>query len=93
MRQGAAAFTVDDDSGSALVVLVEVNPNKVADPADQARIIRTIRKAVALDHGLNVDRLILLRPGAIEKTTSGKVQRAACRSALLAGRLAVVREG
>ena len=93
VRQGAAAFTVDDDSGSALVVLVEVNPSKVADPADQARIIRTIRKAVALDHGLNVDRLILLRPGAIEKTTSGKVQRAACRSALLAGRLAVVREG
>jgi len=94
VRQGsAAAFTIDDDDGSHLVVLVEVSPSRVADPADRSAVIRSIRKAIALEHGLQVDRLILLGPGAVEKTTSGKIQRAACRAALLAGRLSVLQEG
>jgi hypothetical protein len=48
---------------------------------------------VAMDHSLTIGRLVLLPPGAVAKTTSGKVQRAACRKGLLEGTLAVLAEG
>ena len=46
-----------------------------------------------MDHGLTIGRLALLAPGAVAKTTSGKIQRASCRTALLGGRLAIVAQG
>ena len=88
-----AAFTIDDDEGTTLAVLAEIAPGRSAETADHAAVIRAIRKAVAMDHSLTIGRMALLAPGAIAKTTSGKIQRAACRSALLAGKLAIVSEG
>ncbi|HEY8015764.1 MAG TPA: AMP-binding protein, partial [Dongiaceae bacterium] len=88
-----AAFTIDDDEGTILAVLAEIAPGRGAETADHAAVIRAIRKAVAMDHSLTIGRMALLAPGAIAKTTSGKIQRAACRSALLAGKLAIVSEG
>ena len=88
-----AAFTIDDDEGTTLAVLAEVAPTRNAEAADHAAVIRAIRKAVAMDHSLTIGRMALLAPGAIAKTTSGKIQRAACRSALLGGKLAIVSEG
>ncbi len=88
----SAAFTIDDDDGSRLVVLAEITPARPPEAADHAAVMRAIRKAVSLDHGLTIDRLVLLAPGEVPKTTSGKIQRSACRAALLAGRLAVVME-
>jgi acyl-CoA synthetase (AMP-forming)/AMP-acid ligase II len=88
-----AAFTIDDDEGTVLSVLAELaSPRDVA-TGDHAAVIRAIRKAVAMDHGLTIGRLALLAPGAVAKTTSGKIQRAACRSALLEGQLAIVAQG
>ena len=74
-------------------MLAEIAPGRSAETADHAAVIRAIRKAVAMDHSLTIGRMALLAPGAIAKTTSGKIQRAACRSALLAGKLAIVSEG
>jgi len=88
-----AAFTIDDDEGTTLAVLAEIAPGRSVETADHAAVIRAIRKAVAMDHSLTIGRMALLAPGAIAKTTSGKIQRAACRSALLAGKLAIVSEG
>jgi acyl-CoA synthetase (AMP-forming)/AMP-acid ligase II len=87
-----AAFAIDDDDGSRLVVMAEIAPARSAGTVDPATIMRAIRKAVSLEHGLHIDRLVLLAAGEIPKTTSGKIQRAACRAALLDGRLAIVRE-
>jgi acyl-CoA synthetase (AMP-forming)/AMP-acid ligase II len=88
-----AAFTIDNDEGSTLVVLAELASPRAPDTAEQSAALRAIRKAVALDHGLTIGRLALLPPGAIAKTTSGKIQRAACRTALLEGKLAITAEG
>ena len=88
-----AAFTIDDDEGTVLAVLAEVASPRTPDPADQAAALRAIRKTVAMDHGLTIGRLALLAPGAIAKTTSGKIQRAACRAALLNGGLAIIAQG
>ncbi|HEX4569714.1 MAG TPA: fatty acyl-AMP ligase, partial [Dongiaceae bacterium] len=88
-----AAFTIDDDEGTVLAVLAELASPRNVESGDHAAVIRAIRKAVSMDHGLTIGRLALLAPGAIAKTTSGKIQRAACRAALLGGRLAIAVQG
>jgi acyl-CoA synthetase (AMP-forming)/AMP-acid ligase II len=88
-----AAFTIDDDEGTVLAVLAELASPRNVESGDHAAVMRAIRKAVAMDHGLTIGRLALLAPGAVAKTTSGKIQRAACRTALLDGRLAIVVQG
>ena len=50
----------------------------------------SIRQAVAKNHGLQVYAILLLRVGSIPKTSSGKIQRYACRNGFLNGDLIVV---
>ena len=40
---------------------------------------------VMANHAVGCHAVVIARPGAIKKTTSGKVQRRACRAAFLAG--------
>ncbi|WP_432988907.1 hypothetical protein [Dactylosporangium sp. CA-233914] len=44
-----------------------------------------VRRAVAEEHQLHVETLILPRPGALPRTTSGKVQRRRSRELLSDG--------
>jgi acyl-CoA synthetase (AMP-forming)/AMP-acid ligase II len=56
-------------------------------PLDVEAVVRAIRKAVADEHDVRVHAVVLLRAGRIPKTTSGKVQRHACRAGFLKGTL------
>jgi len=49
-----------------------------------------IRQAIAREHGVRVDEVVLVRPRGVPRTTSGKVRRAECRRRLRAGELPVV---
>ena len=51
-----------------------------------------IRRDVAREHELVVDTIVLVRAGSIPKTSSGKIQRHACRDAFLERSLDVVAE-
>jgi acyl-CoA synthetase (AMP-forming)/AMP-acid ligase II len=42
---------------------------------DADEIIGAIREAVVNEHEITVGEIVLVRPGALPKTTSGKVQR------------------
>ncbi|MEM8780933.1 MAG: AMP-dependent synthetase, partial [Cyanobacteria bacterium P01_G01_bin.49] len=53
-------------------------------------IVKNIKQAVANHHGLQVHRVLLLRVGTIPKTSSGKIQRYACREGLLQNTLTVI---
>jgi acyl-CoA synthetase (AMP-forming)/AMP-acid ligase II len=53
-------------------------------PADGDEIVKAIRKNVAESHELQLYKVILLKPGNVCKTSSGKVQRYACRNNFLA---------
>ncbi|MDJ0658950.1 MAG: fatty acyl-AMP ligase [Crocosphaera sp.] len=55
-------------------------------------IVSSIKQAVARHHGLQVYRVLLLRIGTIPKTSSGKIQRYACRQGLLNNSLNVVHD-
>ena len=53
-------------------------------------IIETIRGAVAQEHELFLRDVVLIRAGSIPKTSSGKIQRHACREGYIAGTLEVI---
>jgi amino acid adenylation domain-containing protein len=85
LRAGCgAAFTVEANGQEALVVMNEVDRHS---EALQDKLFSEIRKAVLLEHGIQVYSLMLLKDGSLPKTTSGKIKRAACRSAFLAGEM------
>jgi acyl-CoA synthetase (AMP-forming)/AMP-acid ligase II len=54
---------------------------------DKQEILRAIRRAVAEQHDLRVADIRLLKPGTIMKTSSGKIQRFACRQRYVEGTL------
>ncbi|CAL9588389.1 4-hydroxyphenylalkanoate adenylyltransferase [Nocardiopsis dassonvillei] len=84
-RNCLAAFAVEGRGREELVVVVEFNPaHKDTHPDDVARAIGA---AVATAHGVRPDTVLVVAPGAVPKTTSGKIQRRACRAAYEAGTL------
>src|SRR5262249_11203299 len=87
-----AAFSVDGHEvggagGEQPVVVAEV-PLEAA--ADAAEICAAVRAAVGSEHGLSLRSVVLVAPGGIPKTSSGKIQRRACRAAHLQGTLRVL---
>ncbi|MHC5729969.1 MAG: AMP-dependent synthetase, partial [Nostoc sp.] len=52
--------------------------------------VGNITEAVVDNHGLQVYATVLIKPGSIPKTSSGKIQRHACRRGFLDGSLNVV---
>jgi len=53
-------------------------------------LIGTIRRAVAEIHGVQLHIVALLKPGALPKTSSGKIRHRACAQALSGGQLAEI---
>jgi len=81
---GSAAFSVEVAGEERLVVVQELEFRRKPDP--QA-VIAAIREAVAQDHEVQVYAVVIIKPGSIPKTSSGKIQRRACRAAFLANEL------
>ncbi len=84
-----AAFTVEDEGREKLVVVHEVERRKTA---DLEAICEEVHRAVAAEHELSVDVIVLIRAGSVPKTSSNKIQRHACREGYLDGSLDVVGE-
>jgi amino acid adenylation domain-containing protein len=81
---GGAAFAIDVDGEERLAIAHEVDPRRAAAPDE---IVAAIRARLARDHDVQAHAVLLLQPGALLKTSSGKVQRRATRAAVQAGRL------
>jgi acyl carrier protein len=79
-----AAFTVESDGQERLVIVYEVIPRR---EPDVAAVAEAVRRAVAGEHEAELHAFVLLKLGGMPKTSSGKIQRQACRSAFLAGTL------
>ncbi len=87
LRAGCgAAFAVEGEDGEQLVIVQEVERAGVQ-MLNPAEVTWAIRQAVAEHHELQVMGVVLLAPGTIPKTSSGKIQRHRCRAEYLAGAL------
>lgn len=93
LRPGcSAAFSVDRQGQERLVVVVEMAKQRQLLQLQQEQsvdvnpisVLTAIRNAVASQHDLRVDDIVLLKPGSLMKTSSGKIQRHACREGYLA---------
>lgn len=82
-----AAFTVEQHGHEKLIVVQEVERRK---QGHLDEIFGAIRQAVSVEHELGVEGIVLIRAGSIPKTSSGKIQRHACRDGYLDGSLQVV---
>lgn len=86
-QYGGAAFSVEMGGEERLVIVHELmRPQRV----DVDGVIATIRQRVLEEHQIPVEAIVLIKPGTIPKTSSGKIQRRACREMYLDGRLQVV---
>ncbi len=81
-------FSVDDGADERLIVTQELN--RKCDDADLQKIVTAIRQAVWEDHELQPEAVVLLKRLGVPRTSSGKIQRLACRDAFLAQTLPVV---
>jgi long chain fatty acid CoA FadD26 len=84
-RDRLAAFGVPGGSGERVAVVAEhVRTVPLAD-IDIPALVRTVRAAVSAQHGLRLSDVLLVPPGTVPRTSSGKVSRALTRERYLAG--------
>jgi 8-amino-7-oxononanoate synthase len=84
-----AAFSVEVEGKEQLVVVQEVERTYLR-YLNVDEVVGVIRREVSEAHELQAYVVVLLKTGSIPKTSSGKIQRHACRNAFLAGNLSVV---
>jgi acyl-CoA synthetase (AMP-forming)/AMP-acid ligase II/acyl carrier protein len=90
LRPGCgAAFSLDVGNEERVVVVQEVDSGK---SRQRDLIFDAIFQALAEEHGIQPYAIVLIRRGAIPKTSSGKIQRQECRRRFTAGELPVVGE-
>ncbi|GAB4196090.1 MAG: fatty acyl-AMP ligase [Coleofasciculaceae cyanobacterium] len=92
LRPGCgAAFAVEVKGQERLVVVQEVERSYLR-KLDANEVVGSIQKAVTAQHALQIYATVLVKTGSIPKTSSGKIQRHACRSGFLTGTLNVVED-
>ncbi|HEY9770976.1 MAG TPA: fatty acyl-AMP ligase [Coleofasciculaceae cyanobacterium] len=97
-----ASFSVDIQGEEKLVVLAEVERQYWSSNRSSAKsngksataemiqvkdLTQLIRREISKNHDLQVYKTLLLKPGSLPKTSSGKIQRHACRTEFLANTL------
>jgi acyl-CoA synthetase (AMP-forming)/AMP-acid ligase II len=91
IRRGCcAAFALECDGAERVIVVAEVRPEGHEAGVDLDELRRAVRSAVARDHDVNVSEVALVAPHSVPKTSSGKLQRSACRLAFEHDELPVV---
>ena len=77
---GAAAFAVTRWDREHLVIYCEIERiERSKIKSDKQEVIEAIRASVNEEHDLPPDAIVLVRAYSIPKTSSGKVQRHACK--------------
>jgi amino acid adenylation domain-containing protein len=90
LRPGCnAAFSVETAGEERLVVVQEIDS---AASSSAPRLTTAIAESIAGRLEISPYAVVLIKPGSIPKTSSGKIRRAACRSLFLENTLPVVDE-
>ncbi len=90
LRAGCgAAFSIEDNGEEHLVVVQELDHRQ---SPDLDGIVESIRQSLIEEYEVQARAILLVKPGNVPKTSSGKIRRAACRAAFQEGSLDVVAE-
>jgi len=86
-QNGGAAFSVPDERGDETLVIVQEIERTERNRIDAVEIKGQIRERLADQHEVSARHIVLIKPGSLPKTTSGKIQRRRARQLWLEGRL------
>jgi len=89
-QNGGAAFSVPDEHGEETLAIVQEIERTERHRIDAEELKGLIREGLTDQHELFARHIELIRPGALPKTTSGKIQRSLARKLWLGGRLDVL---
>ena len=90
LRSGcSAAFAVAGEETERLILVAEINRER-RNSIDMNEVAESVRQAILIEHEIDISAIELIRPGSLPKTSSGKIQRSAIRSAFLGGSLNTV---
>ncbi|MEU6224913.1 fatty acyl-AMP ligase [Streptomyces sp. NPDC047042] len=84
-RDRLAAFGVPGDAGERVVVVAEHARSVSLAEIDVVGLGHVVRAAVSARHGLRLADVVLVPPGTVPRTSSGKVARALTRRRYLEG--------
>ncbi|MFI6377557.1 fatty acyl-AMP ligase [Streptomyces sp. NPDC050546] len=84
-RDRLAAFAVPGGAGEGVVVVAEHARTARLAELDVPAVVRAVRGAVSARHGLRLADVVLVPPGTVPRTSSGKVSRALTRTRYLEG--------
>ncbi len=88
LQAGAVgAFALEMNDQERLIIVAETERRRHKDWSD---VIEKVRRNVTAEHELPPDGIVLVRFGSIPKTSSGKIQRSACREYFLNDELQAV---
>jgi amino acid adenylation domain-containing protein/non-ribosomal peptide synthase protein (TIGR01720 family) len=79
---GAAAFSLEVEDEERLVIVQELEARR---RADTPAVIELIRQTLAEEFELQPYAILLVKAGSVPKTSSGKIQRSACRTRFESG--------
>ena len=85
---GSAAFSIEAAGEERLVIAQEIERTALSSNLDD--VVTAIREAIATQHEIQVYAIMLIRPGSLPKTSSGKVQRIGSRESYLDGSLSII---
>ncbi|HYH98169.1 fatty acyl-AMP ligase [Hyalangium sp.] len=86
-----AVFTVSgSDEEEAVVVTHEIKGRFTEERLRE--ITSSMKTTVSREFGVRVAGVVLLKPGSVQRTTSGKIQRSAMRELFLANALSLIHE-
>jgi 8-amino-7-oxononanoate synthase/acyl carrier protein len=92
VRAGSvAAFAVEHEGRERVVVVAELERGR-REPAELAAAFEAIRSRLAKEHEVAAEGIVLVRPNSVPKTSSGKIQRHACKRQFLEGTLEVIEQ-
>ncbi|MEV5986217.1 fatty acyl-AMP ligase [Streptomyces sp. NPDC052051] len=84
-----AVFSVETDR-EHLVAVQEIRPGNVT--GDLRALAATVQACVSKEFSVPAGNVLLVRPGTVRKTTSGKIQRTLMRKLFLEGRITALYE-
>ncbi len=76
-RGGCAAFSTEIDGEERLIVVQEIDKDRVDDPS--AGLEDSIRSVISREHAVALHQVIFVDKGQVPKTTSGKIRRSHLR--------------
>ncbi len=73
-----AAISMPDDASEKLVAIAELKKQDRRRSTAGHRVKQQVTSAISMTHSVRLADLVLVGPGSLPLTTSGKVRRAAC---------------